>query len=97
MKFSPNGKYLASGGEDGVVRIWRIMSRDKSPSFIFLQKDIFQIDESPLQELFGHSSDILDLAWSNSDILLSSSMDKTVCCWKIGCDQCLSVFPHKDF
>ncbi|GAU35081.1 hypothetical protein TSUD_70040, partial [Trifolium subterraneum] len=30
-------------------------------------------------------------------ILLSSSMDKTVCCWKIGCDQCLSVFPHKDF
>ncbi|PNY01822.1 WD repeat-containing protein 44-like [Trifolium pratense] len=97
MKFSPNGKYLASGGEDGVVRIWRIMSRDKSPSFIFIQNDVFQIDESPLQELFGHSSDILDLAWSNSDILLSSSMDKTVCCWKIGCDQCLSVFPHKDF
>jgi hypothetical protein len=30
-------------------------------------------------------------------ILLSSSMDKTVCCWKIGCDQCLSVFPHKDY
>ncbi|WJX53685.1 hypothetical protein P8452_39654 [Trifolium repens] len=97
MKFSPNGKYLASGGEDGVVRIWRIMSRAKNPSFIFIQNDIFQIDESPLQELFGHSSDILDLAWSNSDILLSSSMDKTVCCWKIGCDQCLSVFPHKDY
>lgn len=124
MKFSPNGEYLASGGEDGVVRIWRVMSRDKSQPFIFLPNDIFQIEESPLQELFGHSSDILDLAWSNSDvsltcrtkvairyvhsacrsnknymlqILLSSSMDKTVRAWKIGCDQCLRVFPHKDF
>ncbi|CAI8619108.1 unnamed protein product [Vicia faba] len=97
MKFSPNGEYLASGGEDGVVRIWRVMSRDKSRPFIFLPNDIFQIEESPLHELFGHSSDILDLAWSNSDILLSSSMDKTVRAWKIGCDQCLRVFPHKDF
>lgn len=30
-------------------------------------------------------------------ILLSSSMDKTVRAWKISCDQCLSVFPHKGF
>lgn len=98
MKFSPNGQYLASGGEDGVVRIWRVLSRDKSrPPFVSLPNDIFQIEESPLQELFGHSSDILDLAWSNSDILLSSSMDKTVRAWKISCDQCLSVFPHKGF
>lgn len=124
MKFSPKGDYLASGGEDGVVRIWRVMSRDKSRPFIFLPNDIFQIEESPLHELFGHSSDILDLAWSNSDvsltcrtkvamcyiryacksnknymlqILLSSSMDKTVRAWKIGTDQCLHVFAHKDF
>jgi hypothetical protein len=79
MKFSPNGKYLASGGEDGVVRIWRIMSRAKNPSFIFIQNDIFQIDESPLQELFGHSSDILDLAWSNSDVSLSYRTYIAIC------------------
>jgi WD40 repeat protein len=79
MKFSPNGKYLASGGEDGVVRIWRIMSSDKSSSFIFIQNDIFQIDESPLQELFGHSSDILDLAWSNSDVSLSCKTYIAIC------------------
>lgn len=30
MKFSPDGQYLASGGEDGVVRIWRVTSTDAS-------------------------------------------------------------------
>ncbi|KAK8519297.1 hypothetical protein V6N12_025338 [Hibiscus sabdariffa] len=28
MKFSPDGQYLASDGEDGVVRIWRVASID---------------------------------------------------------------------
>ncbi|KAL3021049.1 hypothetical protein AAZX31_05G177200 [Glycine max] len=125
MKFSPCGQYLASGGEDGVVRIWCVTSLDKSSicftpedstskskvecdnssprkkhssqPFIFLPNSVFQIEESPLQEFFGHSNDVLDLAWSNSDILLSSSMDKTVRLWQIGCNQCLNVFHHNDY
>lgn len=34
MKFSPDGQYLASGGEDGVVRIWHVTSIDASSKFV---------------------------------------------------------------
>ncbi|OIW15356.1 hypothetical protein TanjilG_26729 [Lupinus angustifolius] len=124
IKFSPNSKYLASGGEDGVVRVWRVVSLDtsgacfstddsiiskvkhdiscsqrknSSQSLNVLPNKILQIEESPLQEFYGHSGDVLDLAWSSSDILLSSSTDKTVRLWQIGYNECHSVFHHKDY
>lgn len=98
MKFSPDGQFLASGGEDGVVRIWRVTSEDASckshideDNFGSIVKEgktrfgkkkysnvpvvvpnkIFQIEESPLQEFHGHTSDVLDLAWSDSNVSTS--------------------------
>ncbi|KAL4291824.1 hypothetical protein GQ457_14G002850 [Hibiscus cannabinus] len=124
MKFSPDGQYLASGGEDGVVRIWRVASidafskplmaerslggsmdrgkfgfgREKSVhSQVVIPDKIFWIEESPIHEFHGHASDVLDVAWSNSNFLVSSSMDKNVCLWQVGCDQCLNVFRHSDY
>ncbi|KAG5042649.1 hypothetical protein JHK87_006564 [Glycine soja] len=38
MKFSPCGQYLASGGEDGAIRIWCVTSLDKS-SICFTPQD----------------------------------------------------------
>ncbi|KAJ0973337.1 hypothetical protein J5N97_021296 [Dioscorea zingiberensis] len=126
MKFSPTGQYLASGGEDCVVRIWQV--REVETSFkcfasngsskfinkikdgrlmlgrkshtsapVVIPKEIFKIEETPLHEFNGHTSDVLDLSWSDSDCLLSSSKDKTVRMWKVGCDLCLKVFQHHDY
>ncbi|KAJ4966513.1 hypothetical protein NE237_018362 [Protea cynaroides] len=126
MKFSPDGRYLASGGEDGVVRIWRVTSADASckyvaaegsskyldrvkggklimgrknsnPASVVIPKKVFKIEESPIQEFHGHASDVLDLSWSKSNFLLSSSKDKTVRLWKVSSDECLKVFHHNNY
>ncbi|KAI8535857.1 hypothetical protein RHMOL_Rhmol10G0207200 [Rhododendron molle] len=115
MKFSPDGHYLASGGQDGVIRIWHVKQSDAhfkglndegkrslgrkkaSPLSVVIPDKVFRIEELPLQEFYGHTSDVLDLAWSKSNCLLSSSKDKTVRLWQLGCDECLGVFQHIDY
>ncbi|KAG5393144.1 hypothetical protein IGI04_023107 [Brassica rapa subsp. trilocularis] len=53
---------------------------------MFPQK-AFYIEETPFQVLHGHTGDVLDLAWSDSNLLLSASKDKTVRLWRVGCDE----------
>ncbi|KAF8105902.1 hypothetical protein N665_0152s0037 [Sinapis alba] len=106
LKFSPDGKFLATGGEDGVVKIWRITlsasfvgqepMREQEALVLFPRK-AFNIEETPFQELYGHTGDVLDLAWSNSNLLLSASKDKTVRLWRVGSDECLHVFHHNNY
>lgn len=45
----------------------------------------------------GHTSDLLDVAWSKNYFILSSSMDKTVRLWHISRRECLCSFQHIDF
>ncbi|KAM7463645.1 hypothetical protein LguiA_031766 [Lonicera macranthoides] len=141
MKFSLDGQYLASAGEDGVVRVWQVVEDERSndvdipdvdSSCIYftvsklselepfmVEKDkmnkmrnmrktadsacvifppkVFRILEKPLHEFHGHTADILDLSWSKNNCLLSSSVDKTVRLWRVGCDECLEVFSHCNY
>lgn len=51
----------------------------------------------PFCELVGHQAPVLDVAWSKSLFLLSSSMDKTVRLWHLSRSECLCFFRHVDF
>ncbi|XAR55177.1 hypothetical protein NMG60_11030595 [Bertholletia excelsa] len=141
MKFSPDGEYLASAGEDGIVRVWKVMevertdkadNHDIDPSCLYfsvnnlskpsssdvnkekigkmkklknstelsgvlLPPKVFQVKKEPVHEFCGHSGEVLALSWSKSGLLLSSSVDKTVCLWQVGCNQCLQVFSHNNY
>lgn len=51
----------------------------------------------PYRTYSGHTSDLLDVSWSKSHFVLSSSMDKTVRLWHISRKECLCCFQHIEF
>ncbi|KAL4293505.1 WD repeat-containing protein 44 [Arachis ipaensis] len=157
IKFSLDGKYLASAGEDCVIHVWQVVESerkgellmekhedgnmnmlfvvngsslepnllsplmDKSPLLdnhhperkrkgrtsitrkslsldqLVIPDTVFALTEKPICSFQGHLHDVLDLSWSKSQHLLSSSMDKTVRLWHLSSNSCLKVFSHSDF
>ncbi|KAI1487098.1 WD40-repeat-containing domain protein [Biscogniauxia mediterranea] len=106
VEFSNDGRYLATGGRDRVVRIWAVIATEDDRKAYEeesaahadgerLSAPVFRME--PVREFTGHTGDILDLSWSKNNFLLSSSMDKTVRLWHISRPECLCTFKHKDF
>lgn len=73
VRFSPNGQYLASGGDDGVVILWTQRYRDME--FGRSEKKLAWACNRVLR---GHSGDVYELAWSaDSKYLISCSLDSS--------------------
>ncbi|KAF4444791.1 protein HIR1 [Fusarium austroafricanum] len=81
VRFSPNGRYLASGADDKIICVYHL---DKGPPAA-----TFGTTEPPPVEnwktykrLIGHDNDVQDLAWSyDSSILVSVGLDSKVVVW----------------
>ncbi len=79
IRFSPNGMYLASGGDDSAIVIWVQKSRP-----IEFGSNIEKIIWSNYKILRGHLSDIYDIAWSpDSKYLISGSVDNRALIWSL--------------
>ncbi|XP_030443482.2 uncharacterized protein LOC115665788 isoform X1 [Syzygium oleosum] len=149
IKFSLDGRYLASAGDDRVIHVWKVVESERkgellmekpedggfhmlsganaspelstlSPKIdnyldkkrrgrssisrkslsldhVFVPEAVFALSEKPECSFEGHLDDVLDLSWSKSQHLLSSSMDKTVRLWHLSSKSCLKVFSHSDY
>ncbi|KAI3441549.1 WD_REPEATS_REGION domain-containing protein, partial [Psidium guajava] len=149
IKFSLDGRYLASAGEDRAIHIWRVSESEGkgellvekpeegnfsllftatgspertalSPNadnyldrkrrgrsslsrksvnldHVLVPETVFSLTEKPICSFRGHLDDVLDLSWSKSQHLLSSSMDKTVRLWHLSSKSCLKIFSHSDY
>ena len=62
------------------------------PSVSGADADCPVLQNAPHRTYVGHTADVLDLAWSKSQFLLTASMDKTVRLWHISMEDCLRVF-----
>lgn len=108
LEFSKDGRFLAAGGHDHIVRVWAVISNDderrehekeeeasRNADQTKLSAPVFK--RKPVHEYEGHTEAILDLSWSKNNFLLSSSMDKTVRLWHVTRSECLCAFKHSDF
>ncbi|XP_044472634.1 uncharacterized protein LOC123201272 [Mangifera indica] len=68
-----------------------------SPYYVHVPETVFSLSEKPVCTFRGHLEDVLDLSWSRSQLLLSSSMDKTVRLWDLESKSCLKLFAHNDY
>ncbi|KAK8600202.1 hypothetical protein V6N12_050058 [Hibiscus sabdariffa] len=67
------------------------------PDYVHKPEVVFSLSDRPICSFKGHTEDVLDLSWSKSKQLLSSSMDKTVRLWDLETKRCLKVFAHSDY
>ncbi|KAL6503183.1 hypothetical protein OROHE_023812 [Orobanche hederae] len=67
------------------------------PDYVNVPETVFALSEKPFCTFKGHQDDVLDLSWSKSQLLLSSSMDKTVRMWDLETRSCLKMFAHNDY
>ncbi|PIN11972.1 WD40 repeat-containing protein [Handroanthus impetiginosus] len=67
------------------------------PDYVNVPETVLALSEKPICTFKGHQEDVLDLAWSKSQFLLSSSMDKTVRMWDLETKSCLKMFAHNDY
>ncbi|KAK4507467.1 hypothetical protein PRZ48_001202 [Zasmidium cellare] len=82
VRFSANGKYLASGADDKIVCVYTL---DPGPPAhaTFGSKEVPPVENWRIfRRLIGHDNDVQDLGWScDSSILVSVGLDSKVVVW----------------
>ncbi|XP_006650977.1 WD repeat-containing protein 44-like [Oryza brachyantha] len=86
MKFSSDGQYLATGGEDGVVRVWRVVEGERPNELDFAEDDpscvFFTVNENSELAPVYSSEGSKSKHYKNS---------------KVSSDPACVVIPHRTF
>lgn len=85
MKFSPNGQYLATGGEDGIVKLWQVIEDERSN-----ESDIPEIDPSCIYFTVNHLSELKPMLVEKEKMVNSMTLRKTS-------ESACIIFPPKVF
>ncbi|UKZ57207.1 HIR complex subunit [Trichoderma virens] len=81
VRFSPNGRYLASGADDKLICVYHLDKGPPAPTFGTNEPPPIE-NWKTYKRLIGHENDVQDLAWSyDSSLLVSVGLDSKVVVW----------------
>jgi protein HIRA/HIR1 len=83
VRFSPNGRYLASGADDKIICIYHLDSNPPSHQTSFGTNEPPPVENwKTYKRLVGHENDVQDLGWSyDNSLLVSVGLDSKVVIW----------------
>lgn len=82
VRFSPNGRYLASGADDKIICIYQLESGPPAIAPFGTSGPPPVENWKTSKRLIGHDNDVQDLAWSHDgSILVSVGLDSKVVVW----------------
>ena len=89
VRWSPNGRLLASGSDDQVVMLWRLALPGERVAMPFGSGAAPNVEKwRCVARLQGHDGDVVDVAWApDSRRLASVSLDNTVRVWDTSADR----------
>jgi len=100
VRFSPNGSFLATAGDDGTIILWRLNENNRNAAADFGDDEMQNKEDWVVHKMLrGHLEDVYDLDWSPSGSqLISGSVDNTAIVWDIEKGQNMKVLSdHKHY
>ncbi|RYO85616.1 hypothetical protein DL762_002206 [Monosporascus cannonballus] len=82
VRFSPNGRYLASGADDKLICIYQLESGPPTIATFGTNEPPPVENWKTYKRLVGHDNDVQDLAWSyDGSVLVSVGLDSKIVVW----------------